>query len=449
MCLGCLFLPLALVMLGYNEKDYVCNMHNILYTESNAEVVGCDHTQFADDPIVYFSCAINKDSLPTWTPAELGAAGLGNAISFRSAAGAQRATMLQCVESARTAKEGNRKYTVYSYKLDWMDVPIDSTGFSKTQQALDAVRMGCPGFQGNPPWPTNIEQSTEMEMAQSLKAGSFIISHELLKGGKGGIDGGLKPDMTRPIPLTEFSNAALAPASSLPQAPSSSGFTSITSSQVAVGVGGNELVTCSEPMKVGCMRIQYFQNWDSHASAVAAVDTVGNTKPFHVDSSWGCKGDDFSALEVGSYNLPDFVSRLHESNQARTWMIRICGILAAWLAVFCCLQPIAAAADVLGDCLNFVPCIGNFLEDMVEGMVTGVLCIVSCGVGVSCALLVIALAWLAMRPMLGGLLIFLCVALFCCANAIAQHFKGERRHRMEDMEMATGLKQPTRSDGYY
>ena len=101
---------------------------------------------------------------------------------------------------------------------------------------------------------------------------------------------------------------------------------------------------------------------------------------------------------------------MHAENSMLTWVLRFVGLCGAWMAVYCCLQPISTAADLLGDVLDMIPCCGDFLESLVEGVVECVLCLISCSFGCSAALFVIAIVWIVMRPLVGiGLLV--CVAL--------------------------------------
>lgn len=54
------------------------------------------------------------------------------------------------------------------------------------------------------------------------------------------------------------------------------------------------------------------------------------------------------------------------------------GLCFAALTVYCCFAPISAAADVVGDYIRCIPCVGETLEDLLEGMVDALLCAVSC-----------------------------------------------------------------------
>ena len=107
-------------------------------------------------------------------------------------------------------------------------------------------------------------------------------------------------------------------------------------------------------------------------------------------------------------------------------MVRVLGLLFCAVTIYCCFSPISAAADVVGDYLRCIPCVGPTLEDLLEGMVDALLCAVSCAIGCSCGLLVIAITWLVMRPLVGSGLLAVCLVLFCCGYAIARQNKAQR-----------------------
>ncbi|CAE7421523.1 unnamed protein product, partial [Symbiodinium necroappetens] len=163
LCLGIVLFPVSLAVLGYNEQLYMCTHKNILYAQKMAEVISCNEQQsFFPDMVVYLACPIHEDSLHVYTPASFGSSGLGQSITFRSSAGAQTAEMYQCVESSHEEKCGkDEKCRAYSYKMEWLRHPVDSNSFSMTGQAQQARQSGCPGFQGNPPWPHDVLPTVE------------------------------------------------------------------------------------------------------------------------------------------------------------------------------------------------------------------------------------------------------------------------------------------------
>eukprot|EP00913_Durusdinium_trenchii_P012893 g12107.t1 len=323
------------------------------------------------------SCPIHEDSLEVFTPQSFGSTGLHDAISFRAASGSQTSEMFQCVEHSETQEDrhSKEKVRIYSYSMEWSLHPVDSR---------------------NPPWPADISSYTSDNFAQSIRAGPLTIGHDLIAGGSHGYS--LKPD--EPVNLQPFATR-FRPFNQLAPTAPPGGFSSITPNSAAIDPSGKFVVTCARP-SIGCMRISYSQNSARSVSVLSGVEPGGYTKPIEVQSSWGCSAGRFSALMGEPMSLQAFSARLEEANSTSTWIIRVLGLCFAALTVYCCFAPISAAADVVGDYIRCIPCVGETLEDLLEGMVDALLCAVSCAFGCSCGLLVIAITWLVMRPLIGG-----------------------------------------------
>mmetsp|Transcript_18625 Transcript_18625/g.43540 ORF Transcript_18625/g.43540 Transcript_18625/m.43540 type:complete len:457 (+) Transcript_18625:72-1442(+) len=426
MCVGMALFPLSLLLIGYNEQSYVCVHKNILFASEKAQVVNCgDSPNWLPGETVFVSCPIKQESLMRFTPATFGSASLGNSIEFRSVAGAQKAEMFQCVQYVREEKQHDddkHKIKVYSYKMEWRSSHVDSSAYATTPQAMQAKRQGCMGFYHNPPWPQDVAQHVKSEMASSIQLGPLTVGGDLLSGGGSG-SGGLYADMSRPVPLQHFAHKFKALHTLA--GPPVHGFGSIAPTNTAVGPTGSYLVTCSQ-QRIGCLRISFYQNWDTGASVISAVQG-GQTVPIDIPASWGCSADQYDAMSPGLSSLSAFSTALEEANTTSTWILRLVGLCFAWLTVWCCFQPISAAADGVGDCLRIIPCVGSCLEDMLEGVVDAILCVVSCAFGCSCGLLVLGIVWLVMRPLIGGVLLLICAVLAGASYYLAKQNKGEFR----------------------
>merc|ERR1712137_415008 len=82
------------------------------------------------------------------------------------------------------------------------------------------------------------------------------------------------------------------------------------------------------------------------------------------------------------------------------------------------------------------PC-GGYIEDFLEGVVQSVLCCLSCGIGCSCGFTVIALVWLFMRPLYGGILLAIAVTMCVCVGVVrssttARRGKGRSHSLMQE-----------------
>ncbi|CAE7514140.1 unnamed protein product [Symbiodinium natans] len=429
MCLGMVLFPVSLLLIGYNEKSYMCVHKNILYASEKAEVLNChDKGHFIPDMVAYVACPIKEDSLMHFTPDSFGSASLGDSIQFRSVAGAQKAEMFQCVQSVREEVQKDKtKIKVYSYRAEWRSSHVDSSGFATTPQAMHAKRQGCPGFTHNPAWPQDVPEHVSGAMAHSIQLGPLTVGKDLLSGGGSGF-GGLHADMSRPIPLQSFAHKFKAVHTL--KSPPVHGYASIAPHNTAIGTTGSYIITCSD-QRIGCVRISYYKNWDTGASVISAVQG-GQSVPVDVPASWGCSADKYDALSGGVQTLQAFSTALEEANTTSTWIMRFVGLCFAWITVYCCFQPIAAAADGVGDCLRMIPCAGMCLEDMLEGVVGAVLCVVSCCFGCSCGLLVLGIVWLVMRPLIGSAMVLICGLL--CAGAYFLAKQSKTNNKANDAE---------------
>ncbi|CAK9009487.1 unnamed protein product [Durusdinium trenchii] len=481
MCAGILFFPVALYILGSNEKNYMCTHKNIIFADERAKAVECDQ-QMVPDGIGYMACPIKQESFLEFTGTSFGSSGIGPAIHFKSAVGAQKAEMFQCVESVKTERHGNNTVKVYSYQMTWSSSAVRSASFAQTPQAIQAREYGCPGAtNGNPSWPANLAQGVQTQYAREMVAGPLTIDADLIHGGA---SSGLHANMANPVPLNQFKSAFAAlqhlpyPNIVTPQAPPmqthGSGWytqtvhqqnhharrlffswnqmqkmnpfsqlntldlSSISTHNLAVDASGTFLVTCQQA-RLGCIRIQYFKNWDTMVTLISAVQG-GRTLPIDVPASWGCPSSKYNVLVGGLMSKMDLTQMLESANTTGTWTMRVIGLLFAWWAVYCCFQPISSAIDVVGDCVRAIPCLGPILEDLLEGMMTCLLCVVSCGCGCSCGLFVIGVVWLYMRPLIGGGLLAICAALAVGAYALGYTTKGAKGSRslVSEMQQLTG-----------
>jgi len=192
---------------------------------------------------------------------------------------------------------------------------------------------------------------------------------------------------------------------------------------------GNYFMTCNS-QKLGCIRVSYSQNSAIYLTALTHVSSIGQTGAETIPGSWGCSESLYQRL-VGSLAVmskADFIAHLHAENLLWTWVFRIAGLILVWMAVYCCFAPIVAGADVIGDALDYLPC-GGYLEDALEGVVGMVVCFMSCGIGFSCGFFVIAITWLFMRPLYGGLMLAGCAALICCVAAVRGMVKGRKKDK--------------------
>jgi hypothetical protein len=287
---------------------------------------------------------------------------------------------------------------------------------------------------GNPSFPTNIDPgdgTLDPEYAPPpVKLGvdpnaSFTLSNALTHA--------LQPDTpVIPTPTTTLTGRNMASI----QPPSV-----LTVDNVILS--GQYITSCSVPT-LGCVRISYkqFNAGAGVSPSVLAEVSGGMTGPVTIPGSWLCSSEEYSQIRKSKYDKEGMIAQLKSENTSRVWAIRIIGILLAWISVFCIFAPCAMVADLVGDIVNFLPCCGGYLEDFIEGVANFIICLLSCGIGCSCAIFVIGVVWIAMRPMVG--IPLMGVACCCCCGGIFAYTMLKDNGRKE--RDAGGMYNP--GDGY-
>jgi len=495
MCIGLLVFPLALVVLGWNEQTSVCANNMIMLAEDNAEVGECDNAASVEGKFSFISCPIAVDNATLLTPkVSFNLPGLGDSVSFASIAGAQRVEMYQCIESkasttkssvdadkagesvlqrtgvrtrtsesalqkeqerresaqeqadhgksdlVRRGREGKGSKTTYQYRMEWSDVHYKSQEYKETPEFI--VNSGCPDFiyrgivNHNPSPPDRgdgspVEIGRQKVTATSVVAGGYTLSEE--------------KELHQ---LTAEESVSMKPFAD--QFSLSGGVDQIINSINTNTVGVHEetphfLSSCRSD-KLGCIRISYSKSDATHMSVLALTEGAGILKPQPVDSSWGCAATSFIRMFPEEMSKDDMIARLKDEQHATTWGFRIAGLIAAMCGLYCCFQPVAHAADVMGDVLSYIPIIGQLMENVLEGVVDMALLIISCSFGLSCGLLVIAIVWLAMRPVVGGPLLLGVLVLMAIGYYAASTAKRDPR-RMRKDKQAFAQQQPWQQQG--
>eukprot|EP01062_Namystynia_karyoxenos_P081300 TRINITY_DN8902_c0_g1_i1.p1 TRINITY_DN8902_c0_g1~~TRINITY_DN8902_c0_g1_i1.p1 ORF type:complete len:568 (+),score=156.49 TRINITY_DN8902_c0_g1_i1:101-1705(+) len=166
--------------------------------------------------------------------------------------------------------------------------------------------------------------------------------------------------------------------------------------------------------------------WSYHTVPEQGVSVLAEQKNLgggHTFDEWDT-GDEGTLLAVtkigrvqdGACDGKCMLDEMASENTIMTWLLRFLG----WMLMFCGLQlivaPIALAPEI-------IPCCG----ELIGGVVGQALCCVNCLFSCALSSLVIALAWLYMRPMLGIPLLLLCCA--CSAGGVwmIMHHKKKRQ----------------------
>jgi hypothetical protein len=444
-CCGWFVFPLALLLLGNNEKSYVCNNKNIIYAQESANVVECDKA--VDDKFVFFSCPIAESSKAKFNMASFGNTGWlkPDAITFTSLAASQKVESYQCVQSCKDEYTGKgkdrKKKTTCNSQYQWATSqqpnPVLNKGYNKDNL------NGCPGYQqlptnirGNQPMPTSMR--AKAQGATTVKAGAYTLPPDMSGQFTATSTVSLAPfKSTWPsmLALQDSSEDAIDTHQTSAEKPEEVRFlaetdaatTAMTITEKNSNIDGNYLYypkNCFQgTIKVGCTRISWMQNTDTYASAIVNSGKAGVTAGQATKSSWGCGAGNYDALYKQKKTKDEVIAAEQSANEGSLMVFRVIGVLGAWLAIYCCFYPIVAMADIMQDYAEMVPCIGpmlGFIGEIMETLVQVVVCCISCSLGCSAALFTIAVVWVIMRPPFGIALMVVCCCLCGGAYGLTQ-----------------------------
>jgi len=427
-CCGLIMLPIMLFLLGWNEKKFVCTNKQILYAEKHAKDIGCSAN--AGTGMFYLSCPVLPSSFQTFTASDFnpGATAGQIPISIKAATAEQKVSMYQCQETKSTRKEkrGDKKVTVttWEYRMGWSAQALRIENVNKAQQ-----RECSSGLSGgrNPSFPMNLQMGTSSQSVSSLSIGEstqnpYVVPKTIFGSGLTDTPVNLNDYRSKFFGTTP-TGAWTAP-------------TSVDTSDLSVDQSGMYLVTCPGQVMIGCIRISYQAAMPKDLSVVSDITSSNTLEPTSTPATWGCSADTFYSFREGKATKKDMLNGHHNSNNTLVWVLRVVGVLGAWLAAYCFFSPITWCAGKVGDCVDYVPCIGDFLEGAINGVAQAIVCTMSLGCGCSCAWFVIGMVWLYMRPLYGAA--FLLVTCCCCGLlgyggfTISQNIKSKKGKKGQD-----------------
>eukprot|EP01060_Flectonema_neradi_P001826 TRINITY_DN1112_c4_g1_i1.p1 TRINITY_DN1112_c4_g1~~TRINITY_DN1112_c4_g1_i1.p1 ORF type:complete len:567 (+),score=86.61 TRINITY_DN1112_c4_g1_i1:62-1702(+) len=157
--------------------------------------------------------------------------------------------------------------------------------------------------------------------------------------------------------------------------------------------------------------------------ALQYVDTFGQT----TFQEWvNPDYDDCDSCKIGVFFNEDMTGEeilddIESSNKTVTWILRFLGWCLLWGAYFLCVSPVAKVPEL-------IPTFGKCMK----GVIGVLLCGVTCLAATTVTLLVISIAWLAYRPVIGVPLL-LVVLLFSCGIS-AFLYQRRKKQQMQHMQ---------------
>jgi hypothetical protein len=280
----------------------------------------------------------------------------------------RKSEMYQWVEETKTETRENLggskdTITTYAYKRDWSSTPVDSSRFNREAAAAEGRRLGVELV--NPP----MKVEGKPFVAGDAKIGGFIL---------------------KPVLVAQLSGDAVPKPSAEPQ-----GWT-------PDGAGYYRGLGNSGAPKIGDMRVSYIYLPSPQQVSVLARQQGASLEPWRAPNDY-----EVYRASVGDKTARMMISDQQSAENVMTWILRGVGIFGICIGFSLILAPLRAIANV-------VPFIAHIIQ--------GGIWIIAVALGVPLGLIIIALAWLAHRPILG-------IGLLVAAAAIIWWFGWGRRRQ--------------------
>ncbi len=352
----------------------------------------------------------------------------------------------QWVESSteRTEKKlggSTQTITTYSYSAKWVNGPVNSNEFKDEKARIQYVNVGGLPFRN------------ETQYATNVTFGAFRFNEDLIKRISGAEDYKFAADAKLPLPVARIEGkyVIIPAATALPQTgviaqqqPQNAAVNTAANVVAAVNAvqtqNAQNQAAAAQPAQNQAAAAQPAQNQAAAAQPAQnqAVTTVANQaaavaqsavngqlnlaalppqigdvrvsfriiRPHKVSIAAAQKGDTFTSfiasndesvflMENGEKSAQQMFTSAEKGNAMWTWILRIIGFLLMKAGFGAILHPLSVLADV-------VPFIGNIV-----GAGTG---IIGTLIALPLSLVVIAIAWIFYRPVIGIILLAVVIA---------------------------------------
>ena len=275
---------------------------------------------------------------------------------------------------------GEEIITTYTYEQKWVSSPENSGSFKEAGHT-NTVKI------------SGIEDASEI--AENVKFGGYDLPGFLISqiSGFKDLDINIPADQVTDLSKRAGGSTALLNGAAVQAENDSTASAANLAETDMVHQQGNVLYIGrnSGSPEIGDMRIT-FKYITAPKSASVIAKTQGETFAKFVAKN----GKTLSVLSVGTHSMEEMFQTEHDNNTFLTWALRIVGLLliiGGFKSIF----------SILYMLFKVLP----FLADIVElgvGLVAGIL-------GFAWSLIIIALAWLWYRPLIGGAILAIVVGL--------------------------------------
>ena len=273
----------------------------------------------------------------------------------------------QWVENAQTKERekiggGKETTTTYTYEKKWVDKPVNSAEFKDPQyQSANKVLS---------------EVEERNEMAQHVTFGAYTLP-ELFVASISGSEP-VEVRMTEEQRFTGNERLHML----RPKVNTETSLVHTNANTVYLGLSPNS-------PQVGDVRVTFTKVPPADISLIAQVD--GSTfKAYRAKN-----GQSFSRVQMGTVSADEMIEQARSENNMLTWVLRLVGVLLIVIGL-------KGMFGLLPMLFKVLPFLGSIVDAGV-GLVSWIL-------GLAWSLIIIAIAWLVFRPIIGISLLVLAIA---------------------------------------
>lgn len=378
---GFILLIAATVLLWWNEGRAVHRAQDIKEVGKNATHVEDIQTIAPEGQLIHANGV--AQTTETLTDGTFGVS--VNALSL-----SRTVEYYQWVEHSKTEtkeKVGGSKeeITTYTYELAWVSSPINSSDFKD------------PDYKQSNSTLANINWESKTTYAENVSFGAYKMPANFI-GSVASCSSKSNTTLDLSAETLNELNTSIAKAQPLASQISNAVVNSLTNADGTtsyewVHVSGNEIYlgrNVASPA-VGDVRVKFTNTQPSAEISLVAVVKGDSFTEYKTKN-----GANDRYISAGNHTLDEMMQSAQESNETLTWILRVLGIIlvcAAFKSIFAILVTLLKVLPFLANILNWgVNLICNIL-------------------GVAYSLIIIALAWIFYRPLLGITLLVIAAGL--------------------------------------
>ncbi|MBL9178493.1 MAG: TMEM43 family protein [Verrucomicrobiaceae bacterium] len=352
---GIIVIPLSIALLWWNEGRAVTTANSLKEGAAAVASVAADKIDAANDKKLVHVTGDAKAAVPVADP-DFG-------ISVPALRLVRSEEIYQWVENKKSETKqkvggGEETTTTYTYTKKWTDKPVNSAEFKQ---------------QGNHVNEGSLIAGDANISADKVTLGAFLVPVDLVK----------RMGSPEKHPVTETDLAKL-PADLKPGA--------------HVQTGVFYFGVKPDAPQIGDVRVSFEIVKPGTFSILAAQ--VGETfGPYQTKA-----GDALSMITSGAVSAETMFKNAASANKIITWLARLGGFLFMAFGFMAVMRPLSVLGSV-------VPLIGSII-----GMGTG---LISFMLAATISLVVIAIAWIVVRPLLGITVLVLAVGALVCTRKLA------------------------------